>query len=143
TLGASYGIYGPVFELCEGRAIPGTEEYRDSEKYEVRVWDHDRPESIRDLVTRVNGARREHPALQRDERLRFHPIAHPQLLCYSKTSTDLADVVLTVVNLDPRNAHEGWVELEIDELGIGADEVYEVHDLLTEARYEWRGARNY
>jgi len=143
TLGASYGIYGPVFELCDGRAIPGTEEYRDSEKYQVRVWDHDRPEGIRDLVTRLNRTRHEHPALHQDERLRFHPIEHPQLLCYSKTSADLADVVLVVVNLDPRAAHEGWVELAIDELGIGADEAYEVRDVLTDARYTWHGARNY
>ncbi|HEY2388040.1 MAG TPA: alpha-1,4-glucan--maltose-1-phosphate maltosyltransferase [Candidatus Binatia bacterium] len=143
TLGASYGIYGPVFELCEERAHPGTEEYVDSEKYQVQVWDHDRPESIRDLVTRVNRARRAHPALHRDERLRFHAIDDPHLLCYSKTSMDLADVVLTVVNLDPHRAHDGWVELALEELGIGADETYEVDDALTGARWEWRGARNW
>jgi starch synthase (maltosyl-transferring) len=143
TLGASYGIYGPVFELCEGRAHPGTEEYVDSEKYEVRVWDHERPESIRDLVARVNRTRRDHPALHYDERLRFHPVDHPQLLCYSKTSADLADVVLVVVNLDPHRTHDGWVDLGLDELGLGADESYDVDDVLTDARWEWCGARNW
>ena len=143
TLGASYGIYGPVFELCEGRAHPGTEEYVDSEKYEVRVWDHERPESIRDLVARVNRMRRDHPALHRDERLRFHQIDDPHLLCYSKTSADLADVVLVVVNLDPHRAHDAWVELALDELGLGADEAYDVDDVLTGARWEWRAARNW
>jgi starch synthase (maltosyl-transferring) len=143
TLGASYGIYGPVFELCDGRAHPGTEEYVDSEKYEVRVWDHERPESIRELVARVNRARHDHPALHHDERLRFHPVDHPHLLCYSKTSADLADVVLVVVNLDPHRTHDGWVELALDELGLGADEAYDVDDVLTDARWEWRGARNW
>jgi starch synthase (maltosyl-transferring) len=143
TLGASYGIYGPVFELCEGRAVPGTEEYRDSEKYQVRVWDHDRPDNIRDLVTCVNRARAEHPALHDDRRLRFHDVESEQLLCYSKTTADLADVVLVVVNLDPRCAHHGWVRVPLADLGIAPDEPYEVHDLLTETRHTWRGGRNY
>jgi starch synthase (maltosyl-transferring) len=143
TLGASYGIYGPPFELCVGDAVPGTEEYVNSEKYEVRVWDLDRPGGIRDLVTLVNRARHEHPALQFDHRLRFHATDNDALLCYSKTTSDHADRLLVVVNLDPHAPQHGWVQLSLDVLGLASDESFEVHDLLGDARYRWRGARNY
>jgi starch synthase (maltosyl-transferring) len=143
TLGASYGIYGPPFELCEADAIPGTEEYRDSEKYQVRMWDRDRPGNIRDLVTRVNHARHEHRALQFDHRLRFHEVDDERLLAYSKTTPDLASAVLVVVNLDPHRAAEGWLHLPLDELGLAADAPYEMRDLLGDARYVWRGSRNW
>jgi starch synthase (maltosyl-transferring) len=143
TLGASYGIYGPPFELCQGRAVPGTEEYLNSEKYEIRAWDHDRPGHIRDLIALVNRARHEHPALQYDHRLRFHPVEGDQLLCYSKTAPDLSDIVMTVVNLDPHHVQDGWLEAPLEEWGIAADHPYEVHDLLSDERYLWTGARNY
>ena len=143
TLGASYGIYGPPYELCIGDAIPGTEEYRDSEKYQVRVWDRDAAGNIRDLVTRVNRARHEHPALQFDDRLRFHDVDDERLLVYSKTTRDLADVVLVVVNLDPHRVAAGWLEVSLADLGMDADSAYEVQDVLTDARFVWQGARNY
>jgi len=143
TLAASYGIYGPPFELCIGDAIPGTEEYRDSEKYQVRVWDRDAAGNIRDLVTRVNRARHEHPALQFDDRLRFHDVDDERLLVYSKTTRDLADVVLVVVNLDPHRVAAGWLEVSLADLGMDADSAYEVQDVLTDARFVWQGARNY
>jgi starch synthase (maltosyl-transferring) len=143
TLGATYGIYGPPFELCEGRAVAGTEEYENSEKYEIKHWDHDRPGNIRPLITRVNRARHEHPALQYDHRLRFHAIEGEHLLCYSKSTPDLADIVLVVVNLDPHHVHDGWVELPLGELGIDANRAYQVHDVLSDERYQWTGARNY
>ncbi len=142
TLGATYGIYGPPFELCEHAAVPGTEEYVDSEKYQVRVWDHDRPGHIRDLVTTVNRARRAHSALQYDHGLRFHPVDDPALLAYSKVSPDGASLVLVVVNLDPFQAHHGWVDLPLAELGLPTDRPFEVADLLAGARYQW-GARNW
>ena len=143
TLGASYGIYGPAFELCEAHAVPGTEEYRDSEKYQVRAWDYDRPGDIRDLIMRVNAARRAHPALQFDHRLRFHEVDDDRLLFYSKTTADLSDVIWVIVNLDPRTTAQGWVRVPIAELGIEGDEEYQVHDLLSDARYLWHGERNY
>jgi starch synthase (maltosyl-transferring) len=143
TLGACYGIYGPAFELCETRAHPGTEEYVDSEKYQVRVWDYDRPDHIRDLITRVNRARRENPALRYNERLRFHPVDNDQILFYSKSTADLSNVVLVVVNLDPHHLQHGWVRLPLDELGLSETEPYQVHDLLSDATYLWQGERNY
>jgi len=144
TLGASYGIYGPAFELCEDRARePESEEYLNSEKYEIRHWDISRPESLREFIARVNRIRRETPALQRDYGLRFHAVDNAELLCFSKTTEDRADAVVVVVNLNPRYTHSGWVELDLEELGLDRAGRYQMHDLLSDARYLWSGPRNY
>jgi starch synthase (maltosyl-transferring) len=141
TLGASYGIYGPAFELCEGEAVPGTEEYRDSEKYQVRVWDRDRPGHIRDFVARMNQIRRAHPALHQDHTLRFHHADNEQILFYSKVSPDGSDLVFVVVNLDAHHAQEGWIHVPIHEFGIGQS--YQAHDLISDARFLWEGERSF
>jgi starch synthase (maltosyl-transferring) len=145
TLGASYGIYSG-FELAEGQAVPGTEEYADSEKYQIRKWDWSRPGHISELVARVNAVRRKHRALQTDRTLRFHPTDNPEIIAYSKTSPDGADAVLVVVNLDPHHMQHGHVYAPLDALGTpgaGGDELYTVRDLLDDAEYQWRGAWNY
>jgi starch synthase (maltosyl-transferring) len=144
TLSANYGIYGPAFELMEHvPREPRSEEYRDSEKYEIKAWNRERPDSLRPLIARVNAIRRTNPALHGNWRLRFHAIDNPQLLCYSKGTEDLANVVLTVVNLDPRNPQTGWTTLALAELGVDPAAAFEVHDLLTDARYRWQGPHNY
>jgi starch synthase (maltosyl-transferring) len=143
TLSANYGIYGPPFELCVGAAVAGTEEYLNSEKYEVRHWDLDAPESLRDLVARLNGIRRDNAAFRHDRRLQFLRIDDEQLLAYVKSTTDLTNVVVVVVNLDPHHAHAGYVELPLAELGIDATKPYQVDDLLGGARYLWHGPRNF
>jgi starch synthase (maltosyl-transferring) len=145
TLAASYGIYGPAFELAEGRPRePGSEEYLDSEKYQIRAWDRDAPHTLRPLITRMNQIRRAHPALQHDWSLRFHDVDNDQLLVYSKTSHDRRDVVLCVASVDPHHAQAGWVHLDLAALGLGgADEPFEVHDLLGGERFTWRGPHNY
>jgi starch synthase (maltosyl-transferring) len=144
TLGASYGIYGPAFELSEGRALrPGSEEYLDSEKYQLRSWDIDRSDSLKDLITRVNRIRHENPALQSDWSLRFHSVDNGQLIVYSKATDDLSNIILVVVNLDPRYRQSGWVDLPLDELQLDPQQPYQVHDLLTDARYFWHGPHNY
>jgi len=144
TLGASYGIYGPAFELCENRPRePKSEEYLNSEKYEIKNWDIARPDSLKDLIARVNRIRRENPALHRDWSLRFHEIDNEQLICYSKRTDDLSNVVLVVVNLDPHHTQSGWVELPLEELDIDTQKPYQVHDLLSDAHYLWQGSRNY
>ncbi len=144
TLGASYGIYGPAYELCEGRALaPGSEEYLDSEKYQIRRWDIDRADSLKEFVARVNRIRRENPALHSNDTLTFHRIDSDQLVAYSKATEDLSDLILVVVNLDPHHTHSGWVELPLDPLGLDPLKPYQVHDLLTDARYFWNGSRNY
>jgi starch synthase (maltosyl-transferring) len=144
TLGANYGIYGPAFELYENKPIrEGSEEYLNSEKYQVRVWDTNNPNSLRDLITRINAIRKGSPALHGDWSLRFHPVDNETLIAYSKISADSADKILVVVNLDPHNVQSGWLSVALKELKLGNDEAYQVHDLLTEARYVWRGSRNF
>ncbi len=144
TLGASYGIYGPAFEHLEDRALrAGSEEYLDSEKYQLRHWDLDRPDSLRDFVARVNRIRREHRPLHGNATLAFHRVDDEQLVAYSKSTEDHADVVLVVVSLDPHHVHGGWLELPLDLLGIGSGDAYQAHDLLGGGRYLWHGPRNY
>ena len=144
TLGASYGIYGPAFELCENRPRePGSEEYLNSEKYEIKAWDLDRPDSLKEFIARVNHIRRENPALQRNQNLRFHSVSNDQLICYSKHTEDHSNVILVVVNLDPHHTQSGWVELSTESLGLPLDGQYQVHDLLGDGRYLWHGQRNF
>lgn len=143
TLGASYGIYSG-YELAEHVPVkPGSEEYLDSEKYQVRVRQYDDPRSLAELIARVNGIRREHPALQRDWGLRFHATDNPQLLAYSKRSDDGTDLVLMVVNLDPFTMQHGFVQLPLADWGLSADSTVEVTDLLSLEHYFWRGEWNY
>jgi starch synthase (maltosyl-transferring) len=141
TLGATYGIYSG-FELCENRAVPGTEEYVDSEKYQIRRWDWNRPGHIKELIARVNTIRRENQALHGNRGLRFHRTDNDQIICYSKRTSDGASTIVTIVNLDPFRMQHGWVELPVAEWGL-AQGRYEVDDLLTDERFRWRGAWNY
>lgn len=144
TLGASYGIYGPAFELCEGRARePGSEEYLDSEKYAIRAWDRERRGSLRDLIARVNAIRRDNPALQQDWGLRFHAIDNDQLIAYSKTDAVSGNRVLVVVNLDPWHRQSGWVEVPLEDFGMEPHQSYQMHDLLGGDRYLWSGRHGY
>ena len=144
TLGASYGIYGPTYELCVHQARePHSEEYLDSEKYQVRHWDLDQPHSLRHFVSRVNYIRKTHPALQRNRSLRFHPVDNDHIICYSKWSEDGSDVIVVVVNLDSHHTQSGMVELPLHDLGLNEQHPFAVHDLLTGGRYMWQGWRNF
>ncbi len=144
TLGPSYGIYGPVFELGENRPVAqGREEYLDSEKYEIKVWDLEQAGSLRPLIGRVNQIRRDNPAFRANHNLRFHPVDNEQIIAYSKSSEDGANTVLVVVNLDPHYKQSGFVTLPLADFGIDPHHPYQAHDLLTDARYLWHGARNY
>ncbi len=144
TLGANYGIYGPAFELLENKPVRhGSEEYLDSEKYEIRHWDLERPDSLRPLITRVNEIRNTNPALQNDWSLRFHYCENDQLICYTKESDDRSNLLLTVVNLDPHHTQSGFVTLPLEELEIPEDRSFEAEDLLSGERYLWHGSRNY
>jgi starch synthase (maltosyl-transferring) len=107
----------------------------------VRSWNRDDPTSLRDLITRVNRIRRENRALQSDATLMFHALDNEALIAYSKTSGE--DSILAVVNVDPHHAQTGWVELDLAALGLSADTPYQMDDLLSGARFLWRGARNY
>ncbi|RPJ50864.1 MAG: alpha-1,4-glucan--maltose-1-phosphate maltosyltransferase, partial [Acidobacteria bacterium] len=145
TLTASYGIYGPPYEVCENQPRqPGSEEYLDSEKYQIRNWDaEDHHESISEFIALVNRVRKQNPALQSDWNLQFHDCDNPQLLCYSKRTEDFSNVALVVVNLDPHHPQSGWIQVAPRELGVESDDPYQVHDLLSGARYLFHGARNF
>ena len=142
TLAANYGIYGPAFELGENTPTkPGSEEYLNSEKYEIKSWDLQNSASLKPLITKLNQIRRQNPALQTNERIHFHPTDNPSLICYSKRAD--GNIVLAVVNLDPFLVQTGWVELDLDVLSLGPEDTFEVYDLLADHSYRWRGSRNY
>ena len=142
TLGASYGIYGPAYELGENTpAKPVSEEYLNSEKYQIRHWDLEASHSIAPLITRVNHIRRENLALQSDLSLHFHPVDNPQVICYSKRAGD--NTILVALNLDPHNEQAGWIDLDLKTLGIEREETFDVEDLLTGTHYAWHDRSNY
>ncbi|CAN5893504.1 alpha-1,4-glucan--maltose-1-phosphate maltosyltransferase [soil metagenome] len=143
TMSSNYGIYSG-YELYENEPARDTdEEYLNSEKYEIRERDYNAPGSLVPLITRLNAIRKEHPALQQLRNITMHETGNPNLLAYSKTSDDVADVVLMVVNLDTARWQEATLSLDLGALGVDAFRPYAVQDLLTGASYEWRGAHPY
>jgi len=141
TLSASYGIYSG-YELCENVPVRhGSEEYLDSEKYQLRPRDFNHPGSLKELIAQVNRIRQQHPALQQNTTLAFHATDNDALLWYSKSAG--ADRVFVVANTDPHHLQHGQVQVPIWELGIPPGRPYVVEDLLDDARYTWRGDWNY
>jgi starch synthase (maltosyl-transferring) len=141
TLSSNYGIYGPAFErLVHEAREPGSEEYRDSEKYEIKQW----PQTTDDLsamIAVVNRVRRENPALQQNVTLQFHNTTNDEIICYSKSAGE--NVVVTVANVDPHNTQSAWIELDLAALQLDGNQPFQVHELLSGARYTWHGPRNY
>lgn len=144
TLAASYGIYGPPFELCVNiPREPGSEEYLDSEKYQLRHWNLEHPDSLRDLIARLNTLRRENVSLQADWNLRFHNTDNEKIICYSKHNEDFTNRVLVIVNLDPFHKQGGWVGVDLDLLRVDPFKPFQVRDLLSGQAYTWNGPWNY
>jgi starch synthase (maltosyl-transferring) len=172
TLSSLYGIYGPAFELMEHLPRePGSEEYLDSEKYQIRQRDLDQPDSLRYLIARINRIRRDNPALHDNRTLRFHRVQlngqeSEHLIAYSKSSAAAPvtptgramyfyesfsppppgpqnNVMLTVVNLDLREARHGWIELPLHQLGILPDRPFTAYDLISDQRFTWHGPWNF
>lgn len=144
TLSANYGIYGPAYELLEHVSRdPGGEEYLDSEKYQLRTWDTSRPDSIAPFIARVNRIRHQNAALQANHTLHFYAVDNDQLIAYSKRSVDGRNTLLCIVNLDPRHAQSGWVDLDAKVLDLALDQPYQAHDLLGGQRFEWTGTRQF
>ncbi len=144
TLVANYGIYGPAFELCINTPRePGSEEYLDSEKYELKDWDLESHLSLQHFITQVNRIRRGNPALQSDWSLRFHHTDNERILCYSKQNEECTNTIVVVVSLDPYYTQAGWLDLPLEELGFDPGRSYQMHDLLSDARYLWHGPHNY
>jgi starch synthase (maltosyl-transferring) len=140
TLCANYGVYGPTFELLEGRPVKhGSEEYLDSEKYQIRHWEQNRRDSLGDLLARLNRIRKANPALQHDRGLKFHKVDNDAIVCYSKTHGD--STILVAANTDPYHTQWGNLDLDLAAMGLPNDQPFQVHDLLTDARYRWQGNR--
>jgi starch synthase (maltosyl-transferring) len=135
TLSPSYGIYNS-YELCENRAIPGTEEYQDSEKYEIRHWDWDRPGNIRDYITTLNHIRRDNPALHTFTNLKFHESHNRHILFYSKMTTDKSNMLLFAVNMDPYAVQEARLTIPLEEFGIHETGTYHLHELIQDYRHD-------
>ena len=144
TLNSNYGIYGPAFELMENTPRePASEEYLNSEKFEIKQWDIDRPDSLKNLISLINCIRRENTALRRNRNLWFNATNNEQLICYSKHTDDLSNIILVVVNLDPHVTQSGTVNVPLKTWGFDAEKPYRVHDLLSDKRYTWHGEWNY
>jgi starch synthase (maltosyl-transferring) len=141
TLSASYGIYSG-YELFESEAIPSTEEYANSEKYEIKVRDWKQPNSLREYVSRLNSIRRANPALQQFANLRFLTTDNDQIILYVKWSDDRSNVILVAVNLDPHNPHHCTAFVPTDAISATAISAFTVTDLITGASYNW-GTHNY
>jgi starch synthase (maltosyl-transferring) len=143
TLVPSYGIYGG-YELIENAPASATnEEYLFSEKYEVKHRDWDVPESLAPFITQLNDIRRRHPALAELGNIAFHGTFNEHMLAYSKRSADGSDTVLVVVNIDPLNAHDDTVVLDLDALGMPANRPFTAFDELSGAGYTWWGPSAY
>ena len=142
TLSSVYGIYSG-FELCENAALPGREEYLDSEKYQWKARDWNAPGNIKPLITRLNRIRRENRALQFYDNLRFYPAENDSILFYGKATLARENIIFIAVNLDPAQMQSSFVEIPLENFGLSDDEEYQMHDLLTDTRYTWRGRRNY
>lgn len=142
TLSSVYGIYSG-FELCENAAVPGKEEYYDSEKYQFKERDWNAPGNIKEFITRLNRIRRENRALQEYANLRFYPADNENILFYGKMTDARDNIILVVINLDPWTQHNSFIHVPVSDFGWMEGEMYQVHDLLSEERYLWHGSRNY
>ncbi|HKP92860.1 MAG TPA: alpha-1,4-glucan--maltose-1-phosphate maltosyltransferase [Chthoniobacterales bacterium] len=142
TLSSVYGIYSG-FELCENDALPGREEYLDSEKYQWKERDWDAPGNIKDWITQINRIRQENRALHLYDNLRFYRADNSAILCYAKMTEARDNIIVVVVNLDPSRSQNSYVYIPLADFGPMDSDTYQVHDLLSDARYLWRGERNY
>ncbi|MDD5090354.1 MAG: DUF3416 domain-containing protein [Candidatus Wallbacteria bacterium] len=142
TLSSVYGIYNG-FELCDGDAFPNTEIYRNSEKYQYKVWDWDRPGNIREYISAINRIRRENPALHYYDNLEFCSSTNDWIVSYLKLSPDHDNILLIVVNLDQGSRQTARITVPVEKLGIPSDGEYIMRELITGALYTWKGRENF
>jgi starch synthase (maltosyl-transferring) len=138
SLAGNYGIYNG-FEICEAEPVPGREEYLNSEKYEIRAWDFDRPGHIRGDIALMNRLRREHPALQEFANVEFYNMWNDNIIYYGKRTRDLSSFLLFAVNLDPHNGQGAHFEVPLWEFGLPDEAAIEVEDLVADYAFTWHG----
>ncbi len=143
TLSSNTGIYGPVFEQMVSDAIPGKEEYLDSEKYQLRHWDWEVKNKLTTIITSINRIRKENKALQQTNNIKFCNIENDQLIAFYKYDDDKTNELLIIISLDPYYSQQGNIQLPLYELGVHAGHNIEVHDLITKSSYHWNNEWNY
>ncbi|MEZ4794179.1 MAG: alpha-1,4-glucan--maltose-1-phosphate maltosyltransferase [Flavobacteriaceae bacterium] len=143
TLSSNTGIYGPVFEYLQGAALPGREEYLDSEKFQIRHWDWNQENKLTTLIAKINHIRKEHKALQQTNNIQFLSIDNDQLLAYYKYDQNKESEIIAVVSLDPYYSQKGFLQLPLGEIGIQAGHQVKVHDLITHSSYLWNNEWNF
>ena len=143
TLSSNYGLYGPVYEFGLTQPMPNKEEYIDNEKYELKLWNWNADTRIREIITLVNKIRRENAALQNTYNIEFAETTNEHLLCFTKCDERSGNKLIVAANMDTFNTQAGMVTLPLEKLGIDHTAPYNVHDLLSGDKYEWRGATNF
>ncbi|HET9054965.1 MAG TPA: alpha-1,4-glucan--maltose-1-phosphate maltosyltransferase, partial [Cyclobacteriaceae bacterium] len=143
TLSSNYGLYGPVYEFYDNVPVAGREEYYDSEKYEIKKHDWKRTNRMTDLITIINKARNDHAALQSTWNIHFCEVNDPNLIAYLKSTDDLSDIVLTVVNLDPNHTHAGYLQLPKNLLKLEDKINVKLYDIMTGEQYTWTQEWNF
>lgn len=143
TLSGNYGLYGPVFELCINTPVKhGSEEYLDSEKYQLQQWDLQQEHSLQPLLKTINQIRRDNSALQYNRHLHFYHVDNEQLICYGRWDEATNNFILVIVNLDPHHIQSGWVKVKLDHLKISSEN-FIVADLLDNEQYMWKQGQNF
>ncbi len=143
TLSSNTGIYGPVFEQMVSDAMPGKEEYLDSEKYQLRYWNWEVKNKLTTLITSINRIRKENTALQQTSNIKFCHIENDQLIGFYKYDDDKTNELLIIISLDPYYSQQGNIQLPLNELGVHHGHNIEVHDLITKSSYHWNNEWNY
>jgi starch synthase (maltosyl-transferring) len=143
TLSSNYGMYGPVYEFYENTPVEGKEEYLNSEKYEIRKHDWKKVNRATDIITILNRARKNHPALQSTWNIQFCNCENPNILAFVKATEDLSDIFLVALNLDAHNKQWGYIQLPKDRLKLGDRVNIKLHDMMTDEHYTWTQEWNY
>lgn len=143
TLSSNMGIYGPVFEQMIHDAVPGKEEYYQSEKYEIKHWDWFKENKLTILISKINHLRKERLSLQQTNNIKFCRIDNGQLLAYYKFDDNKEDETLMIVNLDPYYKQNGWLQLPLQDLGVREGHPLRLYDLITDSSYIWNKEWNY
>ena len=143
TLSGNIGIYGPVYEYMVTEPFPGKEEYLDSEKYEIKHWDWEIENKLMHVIGRINEIRKRHPALQQTNNILFCGLENDQLMAFYKWDDSRQDRLLVIISLDSRQSQQGYVQLPLEQLGVGPGTRLEMHDLMTHTSYHWEAEWNY
>ena len=143
TISSNYGIYGGAYIACQNEPTPGKEEYANNEKYELKNWDLNAPGNIKKEVTLINKIRKENPALHETNNICVRETNNANILFYVKATEDLSNVIMTAVNVDPRNKQAGLVSVPLGDLGLPAEDPYVVEDLFNNKTFSWKGEWNY